>query len=130
MARLARGIRTPALAAAFRPAASFCKGQATPAKAALEVPAEDLEAEHRRLILAAQAHRDCRAPDRVVPAGRPLHFGVLEEAGRDREDAARRRKASRAFMVCNACCARESIACGRASMTSMAIPSLTRARIR
>ena len=79
------------MAAAFRlAAASFCKGQVMPAKAALEVPVEDLEAGLRRLILAAQARRDCRAAD---PAGRPLHFEVLAEGGPDREGAARRRKA-------------------------------------
>lgn len=81
------------MAAALRLAASFCKGQAMPAKAALEVPVEDLEAGLRRLILAVQARRVCRAADRVVPAGRPLHFEVLAGGGPDREGAARRRKA-------------------------------------
>ena len=64
-----------------------------PAKAALEVAVEDLEAELRRLILAAQARRDCRAADPAVQAGRPLHFEVLAEGGLDQEGAARRRKA-------------------------------------
>ena len=81
------------MAAALRLAASFCKWQAIPAKAALEVPVEDLEAGLRRLILAAPARRVCRAADRVVPAGRPLHFEVLAGGGPDREGAARRRKA-------------------------------------
>ena len=78
------------MAAALRLAVSSCKGQAMPAKAGLEVPVEDLEAGLRRLILAAQARRDCRA---AVPAGQPVHFEVLAEDGPDREGAARRRKA-------------------------------------
>src|SRR4029077_13347476 len=101
MARLAKGTRTPASeAAGSRPAACFSKGRAMPAKAASEVRAVALEAELRRLILAAQARRVCRL------AGRPLHFEVPAEAGAGQEGAARRRKASRRFMACNACCAK------------------------
>ena len=79
--------------AAFLLAASFCRGQAMPAKAALEEPVAALEAELTPLILAGQARRDCRAADPAVQAGRPLHFEVLAEGGLDQEGAARRRKA-------------------------------------
>ena len=63
------------------------------AKAASEAQAAVLGAELRRLILAAQARRDCRLADQVARADRPLHFEVLAEAGADQEGAARRRKA-------------------------------------
>jgi hypothetical protein len=81
------------MAAGSRLAASFSRDRAMQAKAALEVPVADLEAELRRLILAAQARLDCREADRAVPAGQPSHFEGRVEAGADREDAALRRKA-------------------------------------
>src|SRR5579859_939046 len=130
MARLAKGTKTLAsAAAAFRQAASFCKGQAMPAKAASEVPVDDLEAELRRLIPAAQARRVCRAAGQVAPAGRPLHFEVAAEAGAGQEGAARR-KASQRSMACNACCGKGSTAFARASITNTAIPFSTRVPIR
>jgi hypothetical protein len=108
MARLAKETRTQVSAARSHQEGSFCKGQAVRVTAARrrqtvsEEQAEASEAGLRRPILAAQARRDCQAADRVDRAGQPLHFEVLAEGGPDREAAARRRKASRRFMACNA----------------------------
>jgi hypothetical protein len=67
MAQLAKGIKTPASAEAFRQAGSFCKDRATPAKMD-SGQAAVLEAERLRLIPEAQAGQVCRAAAQVDPA--------------------------------------------------------------
>src|SRR5579863_1990777 len=127
MARLAKATKTQASRAAdSRLEELFCRDQVMVAaglcRTDSEVLAEAFREELQRRNLAERALPALReAADQEVLAGQLLHFEAGEEAEADREGAAHRRKASRRFMACNACCGKESTACARASTTSTAI---------